>query len=225
MLWPVASFTWVSDPGGSLLPYGKMYVYNGLEVLHWPFSYRLCKLSACNVSLWCITGFFYLHTVTTSGWTVETTSVTGHRPRTRIAHSPCLRSELSQQMSPSGPNPSKLVPLSFSAVRRSTVSTHTQNKFDPIMGHTSEGSKLVRSLRFAFLATGSILTEGVNWRIQALLDAKVESRHRTSRVVARSPRNFGEKLSITFIIVEVAFETRIARSPCNILPLFAFGCT
>ena len=139
MLWPVASFTWVSDPGGSLLPYGKMYVYNGLEVLHWPFSYRLCKLSACNVSLWCITGFFYLHTVTTSGWTVETTSVTGHRPRTRIAHSPCLRSELSQQMSPSGPNPSKLVPLSFSAVRRSTVSTHTQNKFDPIMGHTSEG--------------------------------------------------------------------------------------
>ena len=152
--------------------------------------------------------------------------MTGHRPRTRIAHSPCLRSELSHKMSPSGPNPSKLVPLSFSAVRRSTVSTHTQNKFDPIMGihpkvqNWYDRCALLFSLPDRYLL--KVYTEGYR---PSLLDAKVESRDRTRRVVARSPRNFGEKVSISFIKAEVAFETRIARSPCNILPHFAFGCT
>ena len=43
-------------------------------------------------------------------------------------------------------------------VHRSTTSSHPQEKFDPNMRHVFEDSKLVRSLRFAFLVTRSILT-------------------------------------------------------------------
>ena len=129
------------------------------------FSHRLCKLCACLVSLWCATGGFTF-TLSASGWTVGTTSVTGDLIN-RIAHSPCLRSELNHRVRSSGPNPSKLVPLSISTVRRSTVSTQTQNKFDSICGIYSNLKVQNWCDRYTLLfslATRSMLTLAEGYR-------------------------------------------------------------
>ena len=126
-----------------------------LEVLRRPFSYRLCKLSACHVSL----------------FSVSRRVLPSHRLHFRLNSREYIRDRASPENSNSSftlssirvapsreafGSQSKQADISV-IVRRSTACTHTQ--FDPNMGHAFEGPKLVRSaLRFAFLATRSILT-------------------------------------------------------------------
>ena len=128
-----------------------MYVYNGLEVLHSPFSYRLCKLCACHVSLFGVSRGvsppYRLHFRLNS------------RDYIRVRASPensgnsfALTSIRIAPPSEAFGSQSKQTDISV-IVRRSITSTHTQNKSDgsdPNMEHASDGPKLVRSLRFAF---------------------------------------------------------------------------
>ena len=133
-----------------------MYVNNGLGLLHSPFSYRLCKLCACHVSLFGVSRgvlpSYRLHSRLNS------------RDYIRVRASPensgnsfALTSIRIAPPSEAFGSQSKQTDISV-IVRRSTASTHAQNKIDPKMGHAFEGPKLVRSLHFAYLATRSILT-------------------------------------------------------------------
>ena len=131
----------------------------GNVCLQWPrrtsliFSYRLCKLCARLVSLFGVSpGFLpshHLHFRLNS------------RDYIRDRASPDNSFALSSiRVAPPGEafgSQSKQTGVSV-VFRRSTPSAHTQNTFDPNVGHAFEGPKLVRSLRFAFLATRSILT-------------------------------------------------------------------
>ena len=117
-------------------------------------------------------GGFHLHTVSTSGWTVGTTSVSGHRPRTRVTHSPWLRSELRHRVRPSGPNPSKLISPSLSVVRPHPPMHRT--KSTPKRGMHSKVQNWYDRYALLISRPDRYL---LYWRIQAsLLNAKIESR-------------------------------------------------
>ena len=170
-----------------------MYVHDGLWLHHSPFSYRLCKLCACHVSLFGVSRgvlpSYRLHFRLNS------------RDYIRVRASPensgnsfALTSIRIAPPSEAFGSQSKQTDISV-IVRRSTASTHAQNKIDPKMGHAFEGPKLVRSLRFAYLATRSILTLAEGYRHHFSMP-KSNLGFRNCRVVAQSPRNLGEKVSI-----------------------------
>ena len=161
-----------------------MYVHNSLEVPRWPFSNRLCELCACHVSLFGVSRGFL--TLTPSPLQAE---------QSWLHPWPGIARELG-----------RLVPPVFDPgcatgwglrvpIQANRYLWHCP-PFDRIHPSAEQSwpqyGACIRKSRTSTIVTLCFSRDQIDtyssWRIQAsLFDAKVESRFRTRRVVARSP--------------------------------------